>query len=174
MRALDRARAALRSQRRRYRKAIEWLRTHMWVLIMFGMAGVVISSEAGRFRAERDAADYRRLWNKERYAHRQSLDGRLAELEAYVASMSPQEVPHEYKDRLADVRERVDRVVRGPAPASACPAPVKAPAATATAPRTDAAPQQVVKACSDADAERLKALQEWVRGHWRDYHGGEL
>lgn len=174
MRALDRARAALRSQRRRYRKAIEWLRTHMWVLIMFGMAGVVISSEAGRFRAERDAADYRRLWNKERYAHRQSLDGRLAELEAYVASMSPQEVPREYKDRLADVRERVDRVVRGPAPASACPAPTKSPAAPVAAARADAAPQPVVKACPTEDAERLSALQEWAREHMRAYHGVEL
>ena len=142
---------------------------HLSLIVIFLLTGALLSNEAARSYHEREAADYRSLWSKERLARQRLLIGeRVANLEARLAALPrTKEPPREYQDRLAAVRFRFDHLLRGEGPV--CPAvPIKAPPAPA---RTDAPPADVLK-CPDFDRSKarqvskdLKDLQAWVRAH---------
>lgn len=143
----------------------EWFREHLWVLALIALAAAFLASEAGRFHAQRQAADYRKLWKTEQNAHRHAIDGRLSQIEAQVAALPEPEVPRAYQERLSVVRQRFDRVMRREAN-PVCPAvPVQAAPAPA---RVDVAPEPCPMTQEQADAARsdqarLAGLQAWVR-----------
>lgn len=145
-----------------------WLCQHAPLLMILCLVGALIASEAARMRHVRAASDYRALWQREVAAHRLTItNNRMLDLETRLASIPRKDVPVEYQDRLADVRLRFDRIVRGQA-GPVCPAPmrVQAPKPPARADEPPACPM------SEAEAEearaamiRLAALQEWVRAN---------
>lgn len=140
---------------------------HLALLVIVGLVAALIASEAARLKNARLAADYRTLWKQERIAHRQTISHRLHELEARVAALPKKEVSIAYQARLADVRQRFNRIMRGQ-PGPTCPAAVRL-----QAPKPAARPDEAA-ACPMSEAEanearaamtRLDALQEWVRAN---------
>lgn len=148
-------------------KAWQSLRNSLSVLLIVILVGALISSEAGRGVAERQSHDYHRLWNDERTAHRRTIfNNRVAELEARISALPEREVRNVYQNRLADVRQHFDRVVRGTASNSTAPAcptvPVQVAAAAA---RPDEPARCTMTETHRETAERLAKLQQWVREH---------
>lgn len=156
-------------------------------LALVAMFGWLIVSRVDLFYARNEATDYKTLWKGELDKRRlnnssyriEAIERRTAAVAEVVRHQSP-EVRHDFKKRLADIRQHFSGIVRGPQ-APSCPkprvvAPAPAPVATAGPDVAAVAPEPEVLTVEKwrkdrASAERLHKLQAWVREHLAAYHG---
>jgi hypothetical protein len=133
------------------------------LLLIVGLVGALLSTEAARRRYKVQAEDFSTLLTKERAKVRTCVDRRLELLANRVDAIPNKEITNAYQARLAVVRQRFVGGMRWPATSSTCqPVPVPAPVATGRA--DEACPfseEEAVNARSTA--QQLAALQAWVR-----------
>lgn len=141
------------------------------LVVIFLLVAALISTEAARMSYQREAHEYAALLSTERAKVRKCVNRRLAALENRMTTLPEKEVNNAYQARLAVVRRRFVVGMRWPdAPVCpvAAPVPMQAPEPTTGADAPVCAMSEAEAVNARATAQKLAALQAWVRENMED------